>query len=140
MGAAGSALDASGAEIPIRSNAAQGEQQGDDPVEKIRIPPTLHLSRRHRPPTLAMDLHQGDCIRLHPEALAAQPPHGRLPERPGPESEPLFQVIGVDRPGERCWVRRWPLARRGSPVFEVALHQVQGQAPHRPLPQARHES
>lgn len=84
-----------------------------------------------------MELHQGDCIRLHPEALAAQPPGGHGSERARPEPEPLFQVIGVDRPGDRCWVRRWPLARHGSAVFEVALHQVRGAVPHRPLAQGR---
>jgi hypothetical protein len=43
-------------------------------------------------------------------------------------------VIGVDQPGNRCWVRRWPLARHGSPVFEMPLGQVQEALPHRPLP------
>ena len=43
-------------------------------------------------------------------------------------------MIGVDQPGNRCWVRRWPLARHGSPVFELPLGQVQEALPHRPLP------
>ena len=51
----------------------------------------------------------------------------------------LFQVISVDQHGNRCWVRRWPLARHGSPVFELPLGQVQGALPHRPLPVGRHE-
>lgn len=94
-----------------------------------------------------MDLQQGSCIRLRPVAIdslqleAVEPsfrsagPADQQP--PGPEQ--LYQVIGIDQPGNRCWLRCWPLARRGSPVFELALHQVQGQAPHRPLSQGRHE-
>jgi hypothetical protein len=39
----------------------------------------------------------------------------------------------VDAPRDRCWVRRWPLARHGSPVFEVSIRQVQLQH----LPQAQ---
>jgi hypothetical protein len=79
-----------------------------------------------------MDLHQGDCILLNPDAIAAQPPATRPPDLSNSPSDPLFQVIGVDSSGERCWVRRWPLVHRGSPVFEVALDQVRGPAPHRP--------
>lgn len=37
------------------------------------------------------------------------------------EQGQLYQVIGVDHRVNRCWLRRWPLARRGSPVFEVPL-------------------
>jgi hypothetical protein len=36
------------------------------------------------------------------------------------------QAIGVDQHGNRCWVRRWPMARHGSPVFEISLHLVDG--------------
>ena len=53
----------------------------------------------------SMTLHQGDCITLKSD-------------------ENLYQVIGVDDQHNRCWVRRWPLARHGSPVFEISLHQV----------------
>jgi hypothetical protein len=61
-----------------------------------------------------MTLHQGDCVHLHTD-------------------EHLYQVIGVDTTHDRCWVRRWPLARHGSPVFEISLQQVQ--LPHRARPQ-----
>jgi hypothetical protein len=60
-----------------------------------------------------MDLHQGDCIRL-PEDLAGE--HA--------SSSQLYQVIGLDAHSDRCWLRCWPLARRGSPVFELALSAV----------------
>jgi hypothetical protein len=56
-------------------------------------------------------LHQGDCIRL------------AAPETP--EADPqIYQVISVDPRGGRCWLRRWPLQPKGSPVFEMALHQL----------------
>jgi hypothetical protein len=58
-------------------------------------------------------LHQGDCIRLASDGL-------------------LYQVIGVDDQSDRCWLRRWPLARQGSPVFEMSLRQVQAPTHHRP--------
>ncbi|MFZ9752627.1 MAG: hypothetical protein ACO3B3_03600 [Cyanobium sp.] len=86
-----------------------------------------------------MDLHQGDCILLKPDALASQPPASRPHDPLSSPGEPQFQVIGVDRSGDRCWVRRWPLVHRGSPVFEVALHQVRGPAPHRPLSATRRD-
>jgi hypothetical protein len=82
----------------------------------------------------AMDLHQGDCIELPPAAIGVlEPPH------PAGADAWLFQVIGVDQQGNRCWLRRWPLARHGSPVFELPLGQVQEALPHRPLPVGRHE-
>ena len=56
----------------------------------------------------AMTLHQGDCVHLTSD-------------------EHLYQVIGVDDDQNRCWVRRWPMARHGSPVFEISLHLVDGQ-------------
>jgi hypothetical protein len=43
-----------------------------------------------------------------------------------------FQVIGLDEAADRCWLRRWPIARQGSPVFELSLHQVRAGALHRP--------
>ena len=61
-------------------------------------------------------LHQGDCIRLN--ALAPQA-----------DAQQLYQVISVDPGRDRCWLRRWPLARHGSPVFEMGLAQLQGSGP-----------
>ena len=55
-----------------------------------------------------MTLHQGDCVHLTSD-------------------EHLYQVIAVDDHQNRCWVRRWPMARHGSPVFEISLHLVDGQ-------------
>jgi hypothetical protein len=81
-----------------------------------------------------MDLHQGDCIELLPSAIGVLEPLD-----PAGAAAQLFQVIGVDQRGNRCWVRRWPLARHGSPVFELPLGQLQGALPHRPLPLGRHE-
>ncbi|MBM5806087.1 MAG: hypothetical protein FJ056_00045 [Cyanobacteria bacterium M_surface_10_m2_179] len=64
--------------------------------------------------THPMALHQGDCITLNSD-------------------EHLYQVIGVDDRHNRCWVRRWPLARHGSPVFEISLQQVASSShPHPP--------
>ena len=57
-----------------------------------------------------MTLHQGDCITLTSDENCSD--------------ENLYQVIGVDDRHNRCWVRRWPLARHGSPVFEISLQQV----------------
>ncbi|MCU0527895.1 MAG: hypothetical protein MUD04_00075 [Cyanobium sp. Prado107] len=56
---------------------------------------------------------QGDCVRLQTD-------------------EHLYQVIGVDDRHDRCWLRRWPLARHGSEVFEISLQQVRPSRPHRP--------
>ncbi|MEB3199484.1 MAG: hypothetical protein VKK62_03005 [Synechococcaceae cyanobacterium] len=64
-------------------------------------------------------LHQGDCIHLDGEASST------------PE---LFQVIAIDPCRDRCWLRRWPLARQGSPVFEMSLRQVQARRAPRHLP------
>ncbi|MEB3255962.1 MAG: hypothetical protein VKJ05_06200 [Synechococcaceae cyanobacterium] len=61
-------------------------------------------------------LHQGDCIRLNSPA-----PHA--------DGQQLYQVISVDPGRDRCWLRRWPLARHGSPVFEMGLAQLQGSGP-----------
>ena len=65
-------------------------------------------------------LRQGDCVRLSPR-------HGEDPAQ-------LYQVIGVDECHDRCWLRRWPLARHGSPVFEFPLQQVEAPVHHRPQP------
>jgi hypothetical protein len=92
-----------------------------------------------------MDLQQGSCIRLAPDTLDSLTIAGLPPPAPAsrsgaadqPHSEQLYQVIGVDHNGDRCWLRRWPLARQGSPVFEISLHQLQTNQPlarghHRP--------
>jgi len=87
-----------------------------------------------------MDLQQGTCIVLEPEAiddLVIDGLHSAAAslcpaERDQPQAEQLFQVIGVDHNGDRCWLRRWPLARRGSPVFEISLHQLQARRHRRP--------
>ena len=52
-----------------------------------------------------MELHQGDCVQLL-------------------RSQDLFQVIGIDDKHEKCWVRRWPLLPKGSPVFEISMEQI----------------
>ncbi len=52
-----------------------------------------------------MHIHQGDCVKLV-------------------SSEDDFQVIGVDDKLERCWVRKWPLLQKGSPVFEISIKQI----------------
>lgn len=44
----------------------------------------------------------------------------------------LYQVIGVDAPHGRCWLRAWPLGRHGSQVFEISLHQLAPKPHHRP--------
>lgn len=94
-----------------------------------------------------MDLQQGDCIRLPalnlppdnlPGAATAVPVEAATAASselaPGGESPDgqLYQVVSVDAPGDRCWLRRWPLARHGSPVFELSLRQLQSRQPHRP--------
>jgi hypothetical protein len=71
-----------------------------------------------------MDLQQGDTIRL-PEHLAGD--HASRNQ--------LYQVIGLDAHSDRCWLRCWPLAQRGSPVFELALSAV-GSVARRHLPRA----
>jgi hypothetical protein len=62
-----------------------------------------------------MTLHQGDCVHLTSD-------------------EHLYQVIGVDDHQNRAWVRRWPMARHGSPVFEISLHLVDSQPNGGPSP------
>jgi hypothetical protein len=62
-----------------------------------------------------MTLHPGDCIQLTSD-------------------DQLYQVIGIDDRGDRCWLRRWPLARHGSPVIELSLRQVQTPGHHLPQP------
>ena len=79
------------------------------------FPQISQLPLRHDPSfPQAMTLHQGDCVHLTSD-------------------EHLYQVIGVDDHQNRCWVRRWPMARHGSPVFEISLHLVDG-VPSSPQP------
>ncbi|MCP9848629.1 hypothetical protein [Cyanobium sp. Morenito 9A2] len=35
-----------------------------------------------------------------------------------------YQVVSLDDASDSCWVRRWPLARNGSPPFSVPLQHV----------------
>ena len=48
---------------------------------------------------------QGDCVQIK-------------------DDENLFQVIGIDNEHEKCWIRKWPLLEKGSPVFEIPIQQV----------------
>lgn len=57
-------------------------------------------------------LHQGACVTLDSD-------------------DQLYQVIGIDDHHDRCWLRRWPLSRQGSEVFEISLQHVQPAQPHR---------
>lgn len=83
----------------------------------------------------AGELRQGDCIALSAELTTPQEPAGCGQPAGSPAGPPqLYQVIGVDAPGDRCWLRRWPLARHGSPVFELPLRQLQHHHTHRPSP------
>ena len=50
-------------------------------------------------------IHQGDCIHII-------------------NNENLFQVVGIDNKHHKCWVREWPLLKKGSPVFEISIQQV----------------
>ena len=111
-----------------------------------------------------MDLQQGTCISLEPvdihdpalrvegdspvESLdmPGEAAPGAAPARlglvaaeraSGASREQLYQVIAVDQSRDRCWLRRWPLSRQGSPVFEISLRRVQSRGQHRPLPAAR---
>ncbi|CAK6700668.1 hypothetical protein [Synechococcus sp. CBW1107] len=76
-----------------------------------------------------MTLHQGDCVHLATDvALSAGLPGGECSSTwtIGETAQATtYQVIGVDASRDRCWVRRWPLARHGSPVFEVSIRQVE---------------
>ncbi|MBT02029.1 hypothetical protein CL643_02850 [bacterium] len=52
-----------------------------------------------------MTIHHGDCVQLVSD-------------------EGLFQVIGIDDQQKKCWLRRWPLPPKGSPVFEISIQQI----------------
>ena len=54
---------------------------------------------------LKKNINQGDCVYLK-------------------NQEELFQVIGIDNAYEKCWVRKWPLNPKGSPVFEISIKKV----------------
>jgi hypothetical protein len=54
---------------------------------------------------------QGDCVRIQAD-------------------DQLYQVIGIDDRHDRCWLRRWPLTRQGSEVFEISLQQVRPATAH----------
>lgn len=53
-----------------------------------------------------------------------------MPVQPGEfvllarEAGTSFQVVSVDDIDDRCWVRRWPLTRSGSPPFAVPIGAV----------------
>ena len=38
--------------------------------------------------------------------------------------ESTYQVLSIDDASDLCWVRRWPLSRKGSPAFSVSLQQL----------------
>jgi hypothetical protein len=62
--------------------------------------------------TQTQPLHQGQCVQIDAD-------------------QQLYQVISIDDQHGRCWLRRWPLARHGSEVFEISLQQVRPSRPHR---------
>ncbi len=53
-----------------------------------------------------MNLHPGAFIRL------------------ADNQDHAYQVVSIDDHADRCWVRRWPLTKQGSPPFAVPFHQV----------------
>ena len=53
-----------------------------------------------------MTIKQGQIVRL-----TSQPDHA-------------YQLLSLDEASDRCWVRRWPLSRQGSPAFDVSLDHV----------------
>ncbi len=53
-----------------------------------------------------MTIQQGQIVRL-----TSQPDHA-------------YQLLSLDEDSGRCWVRRWPLSRQGSPAFDVSMDQV----------------
>jgi hypothetical protein len=40
-----------------------------------------------------------------------------------------FQVINVDAEKGTCWLRRWPIARNGSPPFSIDISRVRALDP-----------
>lgn len=40
------------------------------------------------------------------------------------KSDGTYQVVSLDDASASCWVRRWPLARNGSPPFSVPISHV----------------
>ena len=61
---------------------------------------------RSRSPFLLMSVQPGEFVLLASQAGTS------------------FQVVSVDDIDDRCWVRRWPLTRSGSPPFAVPLAAV----------------
>jgi hypothetical protein len=85
-------------------------------------PATATATATASPATSSGDaLQQGQCVQITAElSPAAQ------------KDDQLYQVISIDDRHDRCWVRRWPLARHGSEVFEISLQHVRPSRPHRP--------
>ncbi len=93
---------------PLLYHYEQASSPGGEILRGVS-PHSISNPLRHDPSfPQAMTLHQGDCVHLTSD-------------------EHLYQVIGVDDHQNRCWVRRWPMARHGSPVFEISLHLVDGE-------------
>jgi hypothetical protein len=40
------------------------------------------------------------------------------------KDDSIYQVLTIDDDGDRCWVRRWPLSKQGSPPFAVPQQQL----------------
>jgi len=40
------------------------------------------------------------------------------------KGDTVYQVLSLDADADRCWLRRWPLSRQGSPPFSVPLNQL----------------
>jgi hypothetical protein len=40
------------------------------------------------------------------------------------KDDSIYQVLSIDDDGDRCWVRRWPLSKQGSPPFAVPQQQL----------------
>ena len=66
--------------------------------------PTKKLLRKKQSNTIAK-INQGDCVQII-------------------NSKNLFQVIGIDKKHQKCWVRQWPLMSKGSPVFEIPIKEI----------------
>ncbi|MCT0200583.1 hypothetical protein KQ313_12965 [Synechococcus sp. CS-1325] len=40
------------------------------------------------------------------------------------KGDTTYQILSIDDDGDRCWVRRWPLSKQGSPPFAVPMNQL----------------
>ncbi|MFO7630871.1 MAG: hypothetical protein R6W06_15440 [Prochlorococcaceae cyanobacterium] len=56
----------------------------------------------------------------HPHTSLNQGAVVRLSSSP----DGTYQVVNIDEPSARCWVRSWPVGRHRAPTFVVALQQV----------------